>query len=62
MKPKHKRRAKPDVRPAKTWSQIRIHPDEERLISEISDRTGLSATTVARQLIRKALGLTSVGL
>jgi predicted DNA-binding protein len=49
-------------KPARKWSQIRIHPEEERLINEISKRTGLSRTTTARQLIRKALGLTSAGL
>ena len=57
-----KTKAKRTAPPAREWRQIRISPEEDRLISEIAARTGLSATAVARQLIRKALGLTSAGL
>jgi len=59
MRPRSKRQ---DTKPARQWRQIRINPEEERLIYEIAARTGLSVTTVARQLIRKALGLSSAGL
>lgn len=57
----HKTKPRP-FKAASKWRQIRLHPEEEALIREISKRTGLSLTSTTRQLLRKALGLTSAGL